>query len=47
MTESHPNLRAVFAGLMLGMFLAAVSQTIIAPAMLRIVVELCGMERYS
>jgi hypothetical protein len=33
MTESRPNLKAVFAGLMLGMFLAAVNQTIIMPAM--------------
>lgn len=41
------NLRTVFAGLMLGMFLAAVSQTIIAPAMPRIVAELGGMEHYS
>jgi hypothetical protein len=30
MTESRPNLAAVFAGLMLVMFLAAVNQTIIA-----------------
>jgi hypothetical protein len=33
MTESRPNLRTVFTGLMLGMLLAAVNQTIIAPAM--------------
>jgi hypothetical protein len=32
---------------MLGMFLAVVNQAIIAPAMLRIVVELRGMEHYS
>lgn len=41
------NVKTVFAGLMLGMLLAAVSQTIIAPAMPRIVAELGGMEHYS
>lgn len=41
------NLRTVFAGLMLGLFLGAVSQTIIAPAMPRIVAELGGMAHYS
>ena len=40
------NLVTVFAGLMLGMFLGAVNQTIIAPAMPRIVAELSGMEHY-
>jgi hypothetical protein len=45
-TESRPNLAAVFASLVLGMFLAAVNQTIIAPAMPRIVAELGGMEHY-
>jgi EmrB/QacA subfamily drug resistance transporter len=44
---SAPNLVTVFAGLMLGMFLGAVNQTIIAPAMPRIVAELGGMEHYS
>jgi EmrB/QacA subfamily drug resistance transporter len=47
MAESRPSLKAVFTGLMLGMFLAAVNQTIIAPAMPRIVAELGGMEHYS
>ena len=37
------NVKTVFAGLMLGMLLAAVSQTIISPAMPRIVAELGGM----
>lgn len=32
---------------MLGMFVAAVSQTIVSPAMPRIVAELGGMEHYS
>lgn len=44
---SAPNIKTVFAGLMLGMFLAAVSQTIIAPAMPLIVAELGGIEHYS
>lgn len=47
---AHPrpeNVRTVFAGLMLGMFLAAVNQTIVAPAMPRIVASLGGMEHYS
>jgi EmrB/QacA subfamily drug resistance transporter len=41
------NTATVFAGLMLGMFLAAVNQTIVAPAMPRIVASLGGMEHYS
>jgi EmrB/QacA subfamily drug resistance transporter len=48
--EAHPrpqNVKMVFAGLMLGMFLAAVNQTIVAPAMPRIVASLGGMEHYS
>jgi hypothetical protein len=44
MTESHPSLVAVFIGLMLGMFLAAMNQTIIVPAVLCIVAELGGMD---
>ena len=39
--------KLVFAGLMLGMFVAAISQTIVGPAMPRIVAELGGMEHYS
>ena len=47
-TEQPPtNIRTVFVGLMLGMLLAAVSQTIVAPAMPRIVAELGGMAHYS
>nr|WP_307844533.1 MDR family MFS transporter [Actinotalea solisilvae] len=39
--------RRVFIGLMLGMFVASVSQTIVSPAMPIIVAELGGMEHYS
>lgn len=42
-----PEHRRVFIGLMLGMFVASVSQTIVGPAMPRIVAELGGMEYYS
>jgi len=42
-----PNIRRIFAGLMLGMLLSSVSQTIVAPAMPRIVAELGGLEHYS
>ncbi|WP_427384164.1 MDR family MFS transporter [Janibacter sp. G56] len=42
-----PQARRVFIGLMLGMFVASVSQTIVGPAMPRIVAELGGMEHYS
>lgn len=41
------NVTTVFVGLMLGMLLASISQTIVAPAMPRIVAELGGMEHYS
>lgn len=37
----------VFVGLMLGMFVASISQTIVGPAMPRIVAELGGMDHYS
>ncbi|GAB97293.1 EmrB/QacA subfamily drug resistance transporter [Kineosphaera limosa] len=49
-TDSYELDRAgqrVFLGLMLGMFVAAVSQTIVSPAMPRIVAELGGMDHYS
>src|SRR5690606_33588853 len=46
-TPDQTNIRRVFIGLMLGMFLAAVNQTIIAPAMPRIVSDLGGMDHYS
>ncbi len=39
--------KLVFVGLMLGMFVAAISQTIVGPAMPRIVAELGGMDHYS
>lgn len=42
-----PNVRRIFAGLMLGMLLSSVSQTIVAPAIPRIVAELGGFEHYS
>ncbi|MEW5931646.1 MAG: MDR family MFS transporter [Gemmatimonadota bacterium] len=45
--EKPQNVTTVFVGLMLGMLLAAVSQTIISPAMPRIVAELGGIEHYS
>src|SRR5690606_21317129 len=43
----EPAARMVFIGLMLGMLVAAVSQTIVSPAMPIIVAELGGMEHYS
>ena len=42
-----PQHRRVFIGLMIGMFVASVSQTIVGPAMPRIVAELGGMDHYS
>lgn len=39
--------KLVFVGLMLGMFVASLSQTIVGPAMPRIVGELGGIEHYS
>ncbi|RCS71416.1 MDR family MFS transporter [Brachybacterium alimentarium] len=39
--------KLVFVGLMLGMFVASMSQTIVGPAMPRIVAELGGVEHYS
>ncbi|MGK2851547.1 MAG: MDR family MFS transporter [Candidatus Limnocylindrales bacterium] len=42
-----PNVRRIFTGLMLGMFLSSLSQTVVAPAMPRIVAELGGFEHYS
>ncbi|NLG22642.1 MAG: MFS transporter [Actinomycetales bacterium] len=44
MTAEH---RRVFLGLMLGMFVASISQTIVGPAMPRIVAELGGMDHYA
>lgn len=37
----------VFVGLMLGMFVASLSQTIVGPAIPRIVAELGSVEHYS
>src|SRR5690554_6550951 len=42
-----PASRMVFIGIMLGMLVAAVSQTIVSPAMPIIVAELGGMAHYS
>lgn len=39
--------KRIFIGLMLGMFVASISQTIVGPAMPRIVAELGGMDHYS
>jgi hypothetical protein len=48
MGESGSNHKTViFIGLMLGMLVAAVSQTIVSPAMPVIVTELGGIEHYS
>lgn len=41
------NGQRVFIGLMLGMFVSSISQTIVGPAMPRIVAELGGMSHYS
>ncbi|MFP5347757.1 MAG: MDR family MFS transporter [Actinomycetes bacterium] len=41
------HVRTIFTGLMLGMLVAAVSQTIVSPAMPIIVAELGGIEHYS
>ena len=42
-----PRGQRVFIGLMLGMLVASISQTIVGPAIPRIVAELGGMEHYS
>ncbi|SDE61272.1 MDR family MFS transporter [Auraticoccus monumenti] len=42
-----PRVRTIFAGLMLGMLVASISQTIVSPAMPIIVAELGGMAHYS
>ena len=42
-----PEAKRVFIGLIIGMFAASISQTIVGPAMPRIVAELGGMEYYS
>lgn len=42
-----PDARRVFTGLLIGMLVASISQTIVGPAMPRIVAELGGMDHYS
>ena len=42
-----PQSRRIFTGLLLGMMVASISQTIVGPAMPRIVAELGGMDHYS
>ncbi len=42
-----PTQRNVFIGLLIGMLVASISQTIVGPALPRIVAELGGMEHYS
>lgn len=42
-----PKERGIFIALLLGMFSAAMNQTIVGPAMPRIIAELGGMEHYS
>ena len=46
MGKSSPRKNVIFVGLMLGMLVAAVSQTIVSPAMPVIVSELGGIEHY-
>ena len=46
-TGLGPQGRRVFLGLMLGMFVASISQTLVSPAMPRIVAELGGMDHYA
>src|ERR687893_1138054 len=47
MGNSSSRKNVIFVGLMLGMLVAAVSQTIVSPAMPVIVSELGGIEHYS
>ncbi|WP_347353467.1 MDR family MFS transporter [Intrasporangium sp.] len=46
-TGLDPKARQIFIALMLGMLVASISQTIVGPAMPRIVAELGGMDHYS
>lgn len=46
-TGLDPQARRIFGALMLGMLVASISQTIVGPAMPRIVAELGGMDHYS
>nr|WP_255622565.1 MDR family MFS transporter [Tessaracoccus sp. OS52] len=45
--ELSPEHRRVFIGLMIGMLVSSISQTIVGPGMPRIVADLGGMEHYS
>lgn len=45
--QLSPASRRAFTGLLLGMFVSSISQTIVGPAMPRIVAELGGMDHYS
>jgi EmrB/QacA subfamily drug resistance transporter len=47
MVDNGPRKNVIFVGLMLGMLVAAVSQTIVSPAMPVIVSELGGIQHYS
>jgi EmrB/QacA subfamily drug resistance transporter len=46
-TGLDPKSRQIFIALMLGMLVASISQTIVGPALPRIVAELGGMDHYS
>jgi EmrB/QacA subfamily drug resistance transporter len=46
-TGLDPKSRQIFIALMLGMLVASISQTIVSPALPRIVAELGGMDHYS
>ncbi|EYR63084.1 multidrug transporter [Actinotalea ferrariae CF5-4] len=46
-TGLSPQMRLVFIGLLLGMFVAGISQTIVSPALPVMVAELGGIEGYS
>lgn len=46
-TGLSPQTRLVFVGLLLGMFVAGISQTIVSPALPVMVAELGGIESYS
>lgn len=45
--QLSPESRRIFTGLLLGMLVASISQTIVGPALPRIVAELGGMDHYS
>ena len=44
---SHRQIMTIFAGLMAGMFVAAIDQTVVSTAMPRIVSQLHGIDRYT